>query len=376
MPLTSSWKSIAWLLLVACAATHSFAAAFGKQKQYVAGTHPHSVALADFNHDGNLDMAVADDNNEVSVLLGDGKGGFGHAVKYPVGEGTFLIDIAVGDFNEDGNPDIAVTVSDVGSSGASIGLLFGNGNGTFQPAKYVSSGNSPLALAVADFNGDHHLDLWVGGNGNSSVLLGNGDGTFRKPVTYTVESASFGVALADFNGDGRLDAAVTSDGENSVYIFLGNGDGTFHFAEQVSAAAQSPTAVVAADFNGDGRVDLAIADSLSNAVTILPGNGNGTFGAPYLAFAGYSPDHVATADINGDGKLDLVVSSFGPNGGPGGVYLLLGEGDGTFAFPTYFAAGLNPTGVAIGLIDANQSPDIAVSAYGSDTVSVLLNTTQ
>src|SRR5207245_7380283 len=123
------------------------------------------VATADFNHDGKLDLAVVDFGNQVSILLGNGDGTFRPPRKYAVGQGTSLIDIGIGDFNEDGNIDIVATVT-LNGSGGSIALLLGKGDGTFRRAKYINTENSPLSIAVADLNGDHHLDLWVGGNGS------------------------------------------------------------------------------------------------------------------------------------------------------------------------------------------------------------------
>jgi len=353
------------------------ARAFGPPKFYPAGLRPESVATADFNHDGKLDLAVVDYSNQVSVLLGNGDGTFQPPRKYAVGQGTFLIDVGVGDFNEDGNIDIVATVSLVGNNGGSIALLLGNGDGTFRRAKYINAGNSPLSIAVADLNGDHHLDLWVGGNGSSTVLLGKGDGTFGSPTYYGVFAASYGVAISDLNGDGKPDAAVTSLEENLVYVFLGNGDGTFQAAKQIDVSADYPFSVVAADFNHDGKMDLAVSDSASNTVSILLGNGDGTFQPPYLAYGGVSPARLKAAKITADSKVDIVVADYGDSSGQGaGVALLTGNGDGTFGFAGPFRAGKNPTDVAVGRFNADKKLDVAVSDSGSKTASILLNTTE
>lgn len=355
----------------------ALAGTFGPPKFYPAGSRPESIATADFNHDGKLDLGVVDYSNQVSILLGNGDGTFQAPRKYAVGQGTFLIDIGVGDFNEDGNIDIVATVSLVGNNGGSVALLLGKGDGTFERPKYINAGNSPLSVAVADLNGDHHLDLWVGGNGSSTVLLGKGDGTFGPPTYYGVFAASYGVAISDFNGDGKPDAAVTSLEENLVYVFLGNGDGTFQAARQIDVGADYPFSVVPADFNHDGKMDLAVSDSASNTVSILLGNGDGTFQPPYLAYGGVSPARLKAAKITADSKLDIVVADYGNSSGQGaGIALLTGNGDGTFGFAGPFRAGKNPTDVAVGRFNADKKLDLAVTDSGSKTVSILLNTTK
>jgi hypothetical protein len=361
------------LFLMLTISSTVFGRAFGPPKTFRAGLRPESIATADFNHDGKLDLAVVDYGNQVSILLGNGDGTFQPAKKYAVGQGSFLIDIGVGDFNEDGNIDIVATVSLVGNNGGSIALLLGKGDGTFRRAQYINTGNSPLSIAVADLNGDHHLDLWVGGNGGSSVLLGKGDGTFGSPVSYGgISSASYGTAISDLNGDGKPDAIVTSLTENLIYVFLGNGDGTFQTGTPIDVGAFYPYSVVAADFNRDGKMDLAVSDNGNDSVSVLLGNGDGTFQSPYVTFAGGSPARLRAANINAGGKLDLVVADYDG----GGVTLLTGNGDGTFGFAGQFRAGKNSTDVAVGRFNADKKLDLAVTDSGANTVSILLNTTK
>jgi hypothetical protein len=182
------------------------------------------LAVADFNGDGVLDLAVAngdaaDDHNQVlSVLLGKGDGSFAPAVSYAIDTRVQCFAVAVGDFNGDGRADIIVGSSILDSwdptTGKIDGLLsifLGNGDGTFRsPTAYKSLLDVPSSIAVGDVNGDGRLDLVVAGHGQSyrpggtSVLLGNGDGTFETVVSYPGYSVN-SVALADLNGDGKLD---------------------------------------------------------------------------------------------------------------------------------------------------------------------------
>ena len=232
---------------------------------------PQAVAVADFNGDGRADVVVAVEDGSLSVLLGNGDGTFAPAnnfskrvVLYDVkcthgrrfqwrrnpgyrgivwhveydyflgnGDGSFRMAfsegfgfsaITAGDFNGDGKVDIA------GSLGGTVGVLLGNGDGTF-PTNYsaynaLANGYNPYSIATADLNADGKLDLVVSdfdssGNGSANVLIGNGDGTFQNPVSYAAGSESYGVAVGDFNGDGRLDLAVSNSTSSNVSILLG-----------------------------------------------------------------------------------------------------------------------------------------------------------
>jgi FG-GAP-like repeat/Abnormal spindle-like microcephaly-assoc'd, ASPM-SPD-2-Hydin len=306
------------------------------------GANATSVAVGDFNDDGHLDLAVANENSSsIKVLLGRGDGTFNAPMHYGVGSGSESV--AVGDFNDDGKPDLAVADVDSGN----VSVLLGNGDGTFKASMHYGAGSVPYSVVVGDFNADGKLDLAVTNNGSSnvSVLLGNGDGTFQAAVDYTVGLTPTELAVGDFNRDGKPDLVVSSGG-NGVSILLGIGDGTFR-AGATYAAGRGPLAV--GDFNGDGKLDLAI---VSDVVRILLGNGDGTFRAPVTYAVPSGP--LAVGDFNGDRKLDLAVGS----------NVLLGNGDGTFEPPTHFSLGLDdPRSVAIGDFNGDGRLEIAVAEY-------------
>src|SRR6202011_989610 len=153
---------------------------------YSAPGLPWAVVEADFNHDGNLDLAVADFGNQfVGTLLGKGDGSFQHGPSFSISPYS-PVGLAVGDFDRDGTPDLAV-VEYNGPASGKLGIFLGNGDGTFHKSAEYNLGYEPISAAVADFNGDGYLDVavtngGVKGKGSVMVFFGNGDGTFQKPT--------------------------------------------------------------------------------------------------------------------------------------------------------------------------------------------------
>jgi hypothetical protein len=360
-----------------------------------------SVAIADVNRDGNWDLVVANECRDstcasggVSVLLGNGDGTFQAAQSYATG-GLTATSVAVGDFNRDRKVDLVVANQCQSSSNCdgNVGVLLGNGDGTFQTAQsYASGGYTAVSVAVGDFNGDRKPDLVVANqcqsssncnNGSAGVLLGNGDGTFQ-PVLMSYASEGIntaGVAVSDFNGDGHADLVLANQCQirgncsvGSVSVLLGNGDGTFQAAQNYLSDGVFAYAVEAGDWNEDEKPDLVIVNqcqtgsNCSGTVTVLLGNGDGTFQAPpSYASGGYDADSVAAGDLNGDGKLDLVVANLCQNnncghGNNGTVSVLLGNGDGTFqAAQDYATGGFGSSSVAIGDFNGDGSADVVVA---------------
>jgi hypothetical protein len=315
------------------------------------GSNAAGIVSGDFNNDGYPDLAIADDSGTIQIFLGNGDGTFttGASIRPFVSGGTGLgVSLATADFNGDGNLDLV-------ANGHYI--LLGKGDGTFTIGTPTALGG---IAQVADFNGDGHADIVVfTGDSDFMMLLGNGDGTFTQgPVTgSTGVGTSF--TVGDFNGDGIPDIAVTGGFGLGVQILIGNGDGSFEDGSicnepcngsngngpsYLYGAGLDAAGIAVGDFNGDGKVDLAVSDMMNQTVTILTGNGDGTFtvGTPVStgmpAGSGAYQRQVIAGDFNGDGHTDVaVVIEWRADGDPS-LSVLFGNGDGTFGLPSTFTA--------------------------------------
>ncbi|HXM63381.1 MAG TPA: VCBS repeat-containing protein [Terriglobales bacterium] len=338
-----------------------------------------NFAVADFNRDGNLDLAVsvlgredATETGPIFTTLGSGDGTF-QAPGLSGGGGSFF---AAADFNGDGKLDLL----EVGDSGTAApyaaAIQLGNGDGTFAAPTYITplleSAINAGPSMVGDFNGDGKLDVAIGASDGLEVYLGNGDGTFRSvpPQSFNDDAIFLFTTVGDFNGDGKLDLVALVYPQYDLEVFLGNGDGTFQTPTTGYAVGTSTYEVIAADLNGDDKLDLItlqFGNGPTNTVTILLGNGDGTFRQGAIYQVSGSLNGGTIGDFNADGKLDVALPT-STNSVPS-TTILLGNGDGTFQTPLVFP---DPANVAIATGDFNNDgkPDLVIGT--SNGVFLLL----
>lgn len=279
----------------------------------------HLVVMDDANNDKKPDVLISCHGSYgVTILLGNGQGNFSSAPGSPFS----VLDstrphnhgLATGDINKDGNLDFAT--SNYGHH--SVSVMLGNGKGGFAPASAspLTVGRGPYPLVLGDVNKDGNLDIITPNvsSNNVSVLLGDGQGNFSSAPNspYAVETRPYFATTGDLNAGGNLDIITAHDDINKISFLLGDGKGGF------KAAPNSPLdigkrgwKVVVADMNQDSLADLVICNTGVDYTTVMLGDGKGNFkqapGSPYNV--GRGPTGIAVGDLNGDGKKDIVVAN-------------------------------------------------------------------
>jgi hypothetical protein len=351
------------------------------------GTSPTDIVTGDFNADGRPDLATPNlQSNDISILIGNGAGGYAAAAGSPIasgGDGPFAA--TVGDFNSDGKPDVATA----NLASANVSVLLGNGAGGAGPSTgspFPSGGGSPQALADGNFNTDGKPDLIVANAGSNTVglLVNNGAGSFTMPTGPFPSGGSTPKAatIADFNRDGKPDVAVANINSGALNagrlgVLLGDGSNglTPSVGSSFPTGGTSPRDVGVADFNGDGKPDVAIANDVSSNVSVLLGNGAGGFtsaaGSPFSTGA-VSLVSLTIADFNLDGDPDVALVDVLSHT----VVVLQGDGSGGLATApgSPFPVGGNPQALTADDLDGDHRPDLAVVNGVSGSVTVLLNT--
>jgi hypothetical protein len=353
-------NQFAWTLWIAAISAISPGAwaqtpiTFAAAPSFSAGTSPTGVTAGFFNNDSYPDLAVTNQHG-VSILINDTKGGFLPRVDYPLPTGSNPV--SIGTFTlSNGNECLAVVNQGTGT----VTIFLGNGDGTFQLGATYPAGVNPRQIIIDALGccnpvvDSYHLMILDSGAGPGtsgvSVLMGNGDGTFQAAKFFPAGTTSVDFGLVDFNNDNFLDLVVANAGSDDISILLGNGDGTFQSPINSSlnqpGVSVSPTSVAIGDFNSDGILDVVVSTPNVKGYAVLLGLGQGKF-RPAAHYLLDDPNFVNNndrflgigLDIDGDGMLDLVLSNYSADH----VTVLFGAGDGTFARSKSYAAGPSPS---------------------------------
>jgi hypothetical protein len=361
----------------------------------IPGSNLTAIAAGNFDTSGHLDVALVDAANRIVIIgAGDGTGNFTGTDSEPLEPGPDSI--VTGDWDHNGTTDLAVLNSDAGT----VSTLSGNGNATFTPSDtpiplvlpHANIGG--VSIVALDFNGDGNLDLIADSVSTNSLymLLGNSDGTFQtsqqiagdgnntdEPTQrYPVAGGPAYLAVGDFNRDGKPDVAVTEYQGGAVALLLNNtlptpepgGDSFGAPSAMTNMNGNMADSIAVADFNHDGYPDTAITYLEDNVVRVLL---HGNTGAVAVYPVGNQPYDVVSGDLNKDGYADLVVVNDFLNSANGTVSVLINkaDGSGTFKPAVNYTVGRLPYQAAIGDLNGDGIPDLAVSDYGPGTISIL-----
>jgi FG-GAP-like repeat len=283
--------------------------------------------------------------------------------------GAAPLALAIADFNGDNQLDL-VTAN---SGAANLSLSFGDGSGkTFTPPTLIAVGTAPQSIVAADFNGDGWVDLATANSGSATVAgnvsIGLNDGTGNFVITsFAAGTAPAAIVVGNFNADESLDIAVANAGSANVTIGFGNGDGTFTTGPNL-AVGNGPMALVVGQLNGDDIDDLAIANSLSNNVTTFFGDGAGAFTAGATIAVGSKPVAIDLGDLNGDNLIDIAVANEAANT----VSIAFGDGAGAFTVGATVNVGAQPTGLVVRDLNDDGKLDLATANLAGNNLSIAL----
>ncbi len=328
---------------------------------------PTRAVIGDVNNDGKLDiisaLSTGGADGKVSVVLGDGAGGFSEAPNSPFFTlSPYHYLLTIGDFNEDGKRDFAI----LGSSG-NLNIWVGDGTGRFTLGSNTPTGGFLLSLTAGDFNNDGHLDVLQG----DRMLLGTGTASFGAPIVVPLPAGTNAAFAAQLNQDGNLDAVVA--GPAGLTIMLGNGTGNLVRGTSYTSGFVNFTDsfAVPGDFNEDGKIDLAAVQS--GGIGILDGDGTGEFyDARIYQTTIQSPNYLLAADFNSDGKQDFVVAAGSPTDRR--IEVAHGDGNGGFTLKSLTQFGIWQLGtIAAADFNNDTKPDLAVTVPSDGRVFILLN---
>jgi hypothetical protein len=340
---------------------------FSDPEYQMAGSLPYDITSADFNNDGKVDIAVANNGSDsISIILNLGNGSFASTINYHAGLNPWRI-ISI-DLNLDGNMDIVTVNTGTGSTNGDVSVLLGNGTGVFTTAVNYFVGTTPVSIAGGDFNHDGKIDLVVSGIMDTYFLFGQGNGNFNQATTYGLGWTGEASVSGDFNGDGYADVAFIDAqmGANMSVLLASN-----MFPQIYNTGGVDCLSMVTGDYNNDGILDIATCGQSS--AQVLFGFGNGAFDNPIIyPLTGILSLGMTSSDLDNDGNLDLIFA----NNGSHDISVLYGSTNGSFVLLNKsFKTGIGTSPMMITSSDFNGDGklDLAIADNGTGNISVLLN---
>lgn len=353
---------------------------FGEPVFHPAGADARRAITADVDGDGHADIVTANsESQDLSLLLGDGNGGFAPEVRLPLAIAP--LPLVAGDFNADGNVDLCAAER----GGANMVVLLGDGTGGFPLAVTTRVGSSANRIAAADYDGDGLLDVVAGFPYQASAFFGDGAGGFAPaaPIGIPATHQDFAVDSGDFDEDGLPDVIVSGRRRPALgppvpldgFVFLGTGSRTFApgAAFPLAPDGTGQGAAEAADLDGDSHLDLLAADPSASALDLSFGNGRGQFAPAVRIAASPSQVNVAVADLTADGGADLATVQYYPalSG-----FVSRGDGSGGFLPPESFPINRSAHFLVAADFDEDHHADLAILVRGAgsiDDVGIFLN---
>ena len=343
------------------------AGAFAERFEFATGTEPESVAVADFDGDGLPDVVTADfHSNTLSVLMNRGQGRLAARVEYPIATGPYFVTAA--DLNGDGRPDLVA----VDYYAFAVSVLLNVGGGTFGRETVYLVGPNPTSVTCADVDGDGDTDLvvdnygWHNGTGSITVLLNKGTGLFTVQPEIVLDHpySMLSIVSGDLDGDSHVDLAIPILNEDKVLLLFNRGDGRFERPVERDVSFEPVTAWIA-DVDADGRSDVVTLGD-SGGISVL-GNLGGREFAPFVYSGTRGIRTGALAEFDGDRRPDLAVVNYDT------FSIQRNLGDRRFAEAGQVPAGGSPSCVTSADLDGDGAPDLISTLQDSNSVSVLRN---
>lgn len=331
-----------------------------QRTDFETGDRPNALDVGDLNQDGYPDIVVAcQRDNSLRINFSNGSS---FSEEKILSSDPNPMDVVIADFDNDGDLDIA----SVSYKKSRISIYLNEKNGRFKAPKYFSTGNWPIALATADFNGDGNLDLVTANSlsDNVSILKGEGDGTFAPMTTHVVGWQPIAVVPADIDSDGDMDILTVNQGDSSFSILINHENGVFTWSTSFKLGV-TPYDLIAGEFTGDNKQDVAIVAFNQKSLYLYSNFNDGNFEEKLETHLDFFPASLAAFDLDLDGDLDIVTRNNGAQ-----ISSILNDGHGGFSLSDHFATQGYSSALQIVDLNVDGRPEVIVTNSLSNSFSV------